>query len=1119
MSTTKKQVITYDSTYGALPTEIDTYGFGSTPTANTITSYGTWNGNACVALSGIASTPCEIQKKYNGNLISDVRATYNSAGNATATSMWTGSTWLGASASYNTNGTVAASTSIEGTASSFTYGDCNGAFATQSTVGGLTSHATHNCDGGVITSSTDPNGAVTSYEYTNAGGTADPFWRVSSVTDPLSYVGYTIYGANTVEKKFSFGSSVQDSISTVDGYGRRIRTQTKNNGAYDTVTTVYGVSTDTVKTSIPCSEPLGSDCSTGFTTSYYDGGGRVNSVVDGGGRTLTNTYTQNDSAWTLSPAPSGEHTKSEQTEVNGLGQVTSVCALLASGGTACGQVAGGAGIPTAMTYTSASGSKTTTATRGSEVKTTVNDAIGRTLSTTTPEQGTTTYIYDSFSAGVCGPWTSEPGKLMLVIPANGNQVCYVYNDPLKRVTDVGSNNIVGPACHRYRYDNASNGLWTPPGTLSNTAGRIIEAETDNCPSGTITKSNMITDEWFSYDARGELTDVWEATPNSGGYFHTTAGYAPNGTIASLSGIPGLSALTYGVNADGRLSTLKYGTSTDIASVIYGPVGPTIIDVGAGTDQTQYSYSTATGKMTQYQFFVGSANTKGVLTWNADGTLGTLAITDGFNAGGTQTCNFAYDDIARLVTDNCGSIWSQTFGYDQYNNLSKAGSMAWNPGYNTKNQYSGIGATYDASGNLTYDSVNHFSWDIYGKLSSINSGTALIYDAFGRVVEEGGKLVAYLPTGSRAVMNNPTTIYDLVVPAPGGGLFGFDGVTSYYASSDWIGSGRLDQTIPTSGNGSVWYDFAFGPYGEQYASFGHTAGPPVFAGNISELFLTGVLFDTPNRELDTWQGSRWLSPDPLGAGWNQYAYGTNPNSFTDPTGLGPPGCVTNANGNCTYQRTSTDPMVGACNVDGADVPCGLAFGSAPMTLSGSFLMGISQIAGASGGHYEYVPGSSSWVQNFDSQGNPILGVDSNPTYTFQITTGGLQFIPGVVGPNNGPAIVEEPGNPGPNIDEQVANKNANALAQAINKTRVQALQNPCFVPGFYAASAIPTTGVAFWGITNEAAAVFPAFSEALGGLGPAIATGTSWFSRAGRLGMKVLGTVAGATANVVNSVCQ
>lgn len=47
--------------------------------------------------------------------------------------------------------------------------------------------------------------------------------------------------------------------------------------------------------------------------------------------------------------------------------------------------------------------------------------------------------------------------------------------------------------------------------------------------------------------------------------------------------------------------------------------------------------------------------------------------------------------------------------------------------------------------------------------------------------------------------------------------------------------------------------------------------------------SGVLFDTPNRELASAQG-RWLSPDPAGAGWNQYAYATDPNSFVDPTGL-------------------------------------------------------------------------------------------------------------------------------------------------------------------------------------------------------------------------------------------
>ena len=32
--------------------------------------------------------------------------------------------------------------------------------------------------------------------------------------------------------------------------------------------------------------------------------------------------------------------------------------------------------------------------------------------------------------------------------------------------------------------------------------------------------------------------------------------------------------------------------------------------------------------------------------------------------------------------------------------------------------------------------------------------------------------------------------------------------------------------------------------------------------------------------------RWLSPDPAGAGWNLYAYSTNPNSSVDPSGLRP-----------------------------------------------------------------------------------------------------------------------------------------------------------------------------------------------------------------------------------------
>jgi hypothetical protein len=99
------------------------------------------------------------------------------------------------------------------------------------------------------------------------------------------------------------------------------------------------------------------------------------------------------------------------------------------------------------------------------------------------------------------------------------------------------------------------------------------------------------------------------------------------------------------------------------------------------------------------------------------------------------------------------------------------------------------------------------------------------------------------------------------------------------------------------------------------------------------------------------------------------------------------------------------------------------------------------------------------------------------------------------------------------------KNANALAQALRQTNVGTLNNPCFVPGFYAASAVGPTIVATAGISSETAAVFPAFSETLAGFGPAIATGTSWLSRAGQLGRKVVGTVAGAAADAISSVCR
>ena len=102
----------------------------------------------------------------------------------------------------------------------------------------------------------------------------------------------------------------------------------------------------------------------------------------------------------------------------------------------------------------------------------------------------------------------------------------------------------------------------------------------------------------------------------------------------------------------------------------------------------------------------------------------------------------------------------------------------------------------------------------------------------------------------------------------------------FLHQDWLGNDRI---VSATTLHTVSADRAYAPYGEQYDTFGSTN--PIFGmfAGITGDFDSGVLLDAPNRELAQYQG-RWLSPDPAGTGWNQYAYPTNPNSQIDPSGL-------------------------------------------------------------------------------------------------------------------------------------------------------------------------------------------------------------------------------------------
>jgi len=514
---------------------------------------------------------------------------------------------------------------------------------------------------------------------------------------------------------------------------------------------------------------------------------------------------------------------------------------------------------------------------------------------------------------------------MLISNANGAATCYLH-DGLHRVTDTQDSGAGVHYCKRFRYDKTNGALGSiPPGvTVNNTVGRLTEAETDNCSVSPPTEASMITDEWFSYDADGGLTDVYEYTPHSGGYYHSTAAYWANGAVQSLS-IPNYTALSYGIDGEGRLSNVKQGTgkivcdsSCSASSTSYNAASePLVINIGGTGDSDAYTYDPASERMTSYEFTVGAApkSISAALNWNPNGSLQQLTITDGFNSGGSQTCNFGtttvagYDDLGRLLSANCGSNWQQTFSYDPFGNITKTanGGISWACPvcYNSNNQYNqtlSASISYDLSGNLLNDTFNKYNWDAYGRMSgvvaatgSINcgtSGTCLTYDGLGRMVEKniGGVYteILYSPLGKTAIMNGQQTT-SAYFPLPGGATYQESGAADrIFWHKDWLGTIRFASTL---GRGTV-FDRAFAPFGEMYDNFGVV--------NTSSLSFTGDtqdtiagLFDTPTRELHPNQG-RWISPDPAGLGtvdptnpqsWNRYAYmNNNPLSGVDTSGM-------------------------------------------------------------------------------------------------------------------------------------------------------------------------------------------------------------------------------------------
>jgi RHS repeat-associated protein len=604
---------------------------------------------------------------------------------------------------------------------------------------------------------------------------------------------------------------------------------------------------------------------------------------------------------TAGPAPAGENTKRKQLEYDALGRLTSVCEITsATGSGACGQTSAQTGYWTKYTYDVNNNltSVTESAQSGQpQTRTYSYDDLGRTTSEVNPESGTTYYFYDSAPStpgvgcvygaggGLPGNTGNYPGDLAKKYDANGNSICFSY-DSLHRVTGINSAgpNVINNSY--FTYDSATvNGV-----SMQNAKGRLAEAKT--CPAGQY--CGIVTDAGFSYTARGEVSDLYESTPHSGGYYHSAETYWANGVPNQLTSTVAGFYQSYGLDGEGRVySTSDGGGLHPLGSTLYNSASlPTQVNFGYSGDSDSYTYDPNTNRMTQYKFNVNGQSVTGNLNWNAVGTLASLAITDPFNSANSQTCNYSHDDLVRVASTNCGSIWSQAFGYDAFGNLNKSGTNSFQPTYSyLTNHMTQIGSStpsYDADGNVTNDFLHTYSWDANGRPVIIDS-VGITYDALGRMVEQnrGGAYtqVVYAPTGMKMQLVYGQAGVVGLVPLPAGAMAVWAPNGFHYRHADWLGSSRFASTTSRT----MYYDGAYAPFGEPYAQTG-----------TSDLSFTGMnqdtvsaLYDFPAREYGI-QG-RWPSPDPAGTAaadltnpqsWNRYAYVLNsPLLFTDPSGMG------------------------------------------------------------------------------------------------------------------------------------------------------------------------------------------------------------------------------------------
>jgi RHS repeat-associated protein len=340
-----------------------------------------------------------------------------------------------------------------------------------------------------------------------------------------------------------------------------------------------------------------------------------------------------------------------------------------------------------------------------------------------------------------------------------------------------------------------------------------------------------------------------------------------------------------------------------------------------------------------------------------------------NGSGTDLVRYDYTydrDGNRLSqTDLVGSD-TQSFTYDNLNQLTASGSVTWSPDaagnfasitvggtatsrtVNAQNEVTAVGSTsltYDADGNtLTDDQGNTAVYDAWNRVVAVSNGSGASvtysYDALDRRVIETDVSTstssdAYFDANGRVLLDgsgrnvwDPTAVSSLVLRDS----FGGGGTTRLFALQD--SNRNVAAVVATSG--AVQERYTYSPYGQvTYLTAGYGSRSASAVG-MNYLFQ-GLRYDTAFNLYDNAAREysptlmRFMQNDPIGLAAgdaNTYRFeNNNPTDYLDPSGM-------------WSWSAAFDAALGiAAGVSAVGITVAFAGAAAPFILAGAIGFGI------------------------------------------------------------------------------------------------------------------------------------------------------------------------------------